>query len=206
MSEKIKMETYYLSHHGTKGMRWGVRRYQNSDGSLTPAGKNRYARELEKVKKAEKVLKNKQKTQAKFDDLERRKKAVKEQEKSLKEKPKKEKVKKEKPVSKKSVAEMSDDELRQVVTRLRLEQDYRNLTPKNVSAGKRFVNKAFNDVAKPMLVNSLRDTGTELAKKKLKKAMGLDDVNEDDRLQKEAKRLQNKFTIKTMKEKLNIDD
>ena len=31
-----------LYHHGTKGMRWGVRRYQNKDGSLTPAGKKRY--------------------------------------------------------------------------------------------------------------------------------------------------------------------
>lgn len=37
------MEYYYeLYHHGTKGMRWGVRRYQNKDGSLTPAGKKRY--------------------------------------------------------------------------------------------------------------------------------------------------------------------
>lgn len=32
-----------LYHHGIKGMRWGVRRYQNKDGSLTPAGKVRYA-------------------------------------------------------------------------------------------------------------------------------------------------------------------
>lgn len=31
-----------LYHHGVKGMKWGVRRYQNTDGSLTPAGKRRY--------------------------------------------------------------------------------------------------------------------------------------------------------------------
>ena len=31
-----------LEHHGIKGMRWGVRRYQNSDGSLTAAGEARY--------------------------------------------------------------------------------------------------------------------------------------------------------------------
>lgn len=30
-----------LYHHGIKGMKWGVRRYQNADGSLTPAGKKR---------------------------------------------------------------------------------------------------------------------------------------------------------------------
>lgn len=34
-----------LYHHGTKGMRWGRRRYQNADGSLTDAGKRRYARD-----------------------------------------------------------------------------------------------------------------------------------------------------------------
>lgn len=30
-----------IEHHGIKGMKWGVRRYQNKDGSLTPAGKKR---------------------------------------------------------------------------------------------------------------------------------------------------------------------
>lgn len=31
-----------LYHHGIKGMRWGIRRYQNADGTLTPEGKRRY--------------------------------------------------------------------------------------------------------------------------------------------------------------------
>lgn len=33
---------YELYHHGTKGMKWGIRRYQNKDGSLTSAGRKRY--------------------------------------------------------------------------------------------------------------------------------------------------------------------
>lgn len=33
-----------LYHHGIKGQKWGVRRYQNADGTLTTAGKKRYAR------------------------------------------------------------------------------------------------------------------------------------------------------------------
>lgn len=32
----------YISHHGILGMKWGVRRYQNPDGSLTPEGQRRY--------------------------------------------------------------------------------------------------------------------------------------------------------------------
>ena len=32
-----------LKHYGIKGMKWGVRRFQNSDGSLTADGKKRYS-------------------------------------------------------------------------------------------------------------------------------------------------------------------
>lgn len=33
---------YELYHHGIRGMKWGKRRYQNKDGSLTPEGLKRY--------------------------------------------------------------------------------------------------------------------------------------------------------------------
>lgn len=49
------MSTYYVAglpysselyHHGIKGQKWGVRRFQNSDGTLTAAGKARYEKEM----------------------------------------------------------------------------------------------------------------------------------------------------------------
>lgn len=36
-----------LYHHGIPGMKWGVRRYQNEDGTLTAAGKKRYGTNLD---------------------------------------------------------------------------------------------------------------------------------------------------------------
>ena len=39
-----------LYHHGIKGQRWGVRRFQNKNGTLTRAGRKRYAKDADKEK------------------------------------------------------------------------------------------------------------------------------------------------------------
>lgn len=61
--------TYELYHHGIKGMKWGVRRYQNNDGSLTAAGKQRLAKSIQKAAKGNTVDERKQLRKDVYDDL-----------------------------------------------------------------------------------------------------------------------------------------
>ena len=76
-----------LYHHGIKNMKWGIRRFQNKDGSLTPAGKKRYDKEVAKLKAEKKKLRNEISVQKKADklkQLEKERDALKVQSKKLK--------------------------------------------------------------------------------------------------------------------------
>lgn len=53
---EIKNNEEVLEHHGIRGQKWGVRRFQNKDGSLKPAGEKRYGGDSD-VKSAKKSAK-----------------------------------------------------------------------------------------------------------------------------------------------------
>lgn len=93
---KFKMEQNYLIHHGIKGQKWGVRRYQNKNGSLTPRGKKRY----------------RDKTENWSDD-----------------------AKEASTLNKKKVKQLSNNELKKLNERTRLEQEYSRLNPSMIKKG-----------------------------------------------------------------------
>lgn len=65
------MEHIYLSHHGIKGQKWGVRRFQLKNGRLTTAGKKRYSEDDdEQKKKAEEESAPKKKSISEMTDQE----------------------------------------------------------------------------------------------------------------------------------------
>lgn len=53
---------YELYHYGVPGMRWGVRRYQNKDGSLTATGKKKVSKEDKLKEKAAKKAAKKERS------------------------------------------------------------------------------------------------------------------------------------------------
>lgn len=108
------ISTYELYHHGIKGMKWGIRRYQNKDGSLTPAGEKRRARLEGKLEK----LNGKKST--------------------------KEAAVSAETVKRKRASDMSDDELVNAINRARLEDTYNQLRPapvKKPSTAKRLADE-----------------------------------------------------------------
>ena len=192
-----------LTHWGIKGMKWGVRRYQNDDGSLTAAGKKRYASEVQSLKEKERALKKRQAAKDKIDVLNAKRKALSEWEDELNGK----RVP-SKPIHKKTASEMTMEELWERTSRMQAEANYYNAqknlaaaTPKKVSAGQKFVSSLMNDVVAP----AAKNVGKAWLENTLKDKLGLNDKDK-----KEAKKtiddLAKEFKLKTDKKDEKLTD
>lgn len=179
-----------LMHWGVLGMKWGVRRYQNADGTLTTAGKKRYGTKanFEKVQRAKKKAspENLDKIRKRAiseantqSDLAKYKKMV-EDAKNPKQSTggaESQETKTKKKSIDEKIKSMSDQELQTAVNRINnektLRQYYKDINQKQVSKGKKFVDY----VAKNIVIPAASDVAKNQLKNVLNKKIGnlLDD-------------------------------
>lgn len=173
-----------LRHHGIKGMRWGIRRYQNKDGSLTPAGRKRYDQEIESLKSEKTKLQQKhknlnaqQRMEARKDklkaDIETEKEYLKNGGKKSGKSDSSEKQSEEtkEPEKKKSASEMSSEELNEAINHMRLQQKYNQLysqlNPEKESKVKEIGKKFLDDAIIPAGTSVAKDWLTKVGKEAL---------------------------------------
>lgn len=170
------MKNNSLLHYGIKGMKWGVRRYQNEDGSLTDAGEKRYDRDKRDnaAKKKENRIDLSEPDPKRWakEDLERAKKTVDSSSDLLKEMKKLEQSTSSKPTQKRmDLSGMSDKEMRDKINRELLEQQYNQLfadtSPAQVSKGRQAL-KATLEAAGSVLAITGSALGIAVAIKELK--------------------------------------
>lgn len=142
------MERTQLYHWGIKGMKWGVRRYQNEDGTLTAAGRKRREMSADQIQKTKNVV----------DAGERAANVAKGNSATIRNMRRSQIT---------DLSQMSDKELRDAVNRLNMEQQYRNLSSNNVSRGQQHVDNALN-IAGVALSTTSTVLGIALAIQQLK--------------------------------------
>ncbi len=170
------MNNGVLIHHGIKGMKWGVRRYQNKDGTLTDAGKKRYDKDvrdnLAKKKDSRIDTSNPDPKRWVKEDIERTKKAVDVGSDLVKKAQNIERESRPKATRKKmDLSNMSDKEIRDRINRELLEQQYNKLfgeiSEPTISKGRTFARDML-DAAGSVLAVGSSALGIALAIKELR--------------------------------------
>lgn len=179
------MKNDELYHFGKKGMKWGVRRYQNEDGTLTEAGKKRYARdarekEYNEYDQDKGVYYKQSKKNGRSDlgvdanryvkeDMERSKRLVDSTSRMTEElKRANEKAVKNKPKTRMDLSNMTDKELRDQINRELLERQYNDVfNPPTVSKGREYAGQVLETAGTVLAITSSA-LGIALAIKELR--------------------------------------
>ena len=185
------METYELYHHGIKGMRWGIRRTKAQLGYKTNPTKKKVKSIRDQTNEQIKRIKAQGKADSKIARAEKKAadRIAKAEAKYL---PKKQSESVPKPKSK-SLSEMSDDEIRERINRIRLENELKSLTPKQLSKGQKFVSSIATNVVGPAAREAGRRLMTDYLSKKGSELLGLKKETVEDaatKLRKEVSYLQ----------------
>ena len=162
-----------LYHSGIKGMKWGIRRYQNKDGSLTPEGKKHYAKKEAALKEREKSIKNREAIKARKAKMAAKKAELDDRERALKD-PKTKKLSKKEAAKPKSIKDMTDDELRERANRMELEKKFyeaqnnlAKVTPQKPKALEKIADKYLDDVVKSVVIEPAKKYVNSIIDKKL---------------------------------------
>lgn len=161
-----------LYHHGIKGMKWGVRRYQNSDGSLTAAGKKRYDRDIREndARKKENRIKIDGPDADRWvkEDLRRSKVTIDGASSMINQAGRMLDINYKKKQSEMDLSNMTDKQLRDRINRYNLEKQYIDMfAPETTSKGRRYA-KAVLETAGTVLAVGSSALGIALSIKELK--------------------------------------
>lgn len=172
MGQEKLLSDEELYHHGILGQKWGIRRYQNADGTLTSEGRERMLAKARKYEsKANTTIGESNSAKRKRAKLNQKAKDARYEVK--KSDLKKARLKKSENNAKRSVKDMSDDELKREIARAKLENEYNQLHPKHVSAGQKFASYVF----KRMILPSATSVGTAYFTKVGKQWLGISSDN-----------------------------
>ena len=163
-----------LYHYGILGMKWGVRRYQNRDGSLTAEGKKRYNRDIAEnlAKKKDSRIDTSSPDPNRWvrEDIERSKRVIDSGSDLIRQAKNVERETYPKSTKKRlNVSNMSDKELRDKINRELLERQYSDIFGEEVkvSRGRQFTRETL-EIAGTALAATSSVLGIMLAIKQLK--------------------------------------